>query len=150
VHFSGHGVGVATVNNSAPSARKLTVVSEAAPEGLMFEDAIGQPQLVSGEAIATLFALFADQVECVVLNACYSATQAEAISQHIPYVVGMNRSIGDQAAIEFSIGFYDALLAGRPVDFAYKLGCSAIQMAGIPEHCNASFKTKNLVLQLLC
>jgi hypothetical protein len=61
-----------------------------------------------------------------------------------------HESIGDQAAIEFSIGFYDALLAGRPVDFAYKLGCSAIQMAGIPEHCNASFKTKNLVLQLLC
>jgi hypothetical protein len=43
-------------------------------------------------------------------------------------------SISNRAAIEFSIGFYDALLAGRPVDFAYKLGCSAIQMAGIPEH----------------
>jgi CHAT domain len=136
VHFSGHGVGVETPGDSPQSARKLTVVSGdmAPPEGLMFEDAIGQPQLVSSEAIATLFSLFADQIECVVLNACYSATQADAIAQHIPYVVGMNRSIGDRAAIEFSIGFYDALLAGRPVDFAYKLGCSAIQMAGIPEH----------------
>jgi hypothetical protein len=136
VHFSGHGVGVETPGDSTQSARKLTVVSGdiAPPEGLMFEDAIGQPQLVSSEAIATLFALFADQIECVVLNACYSATQADVIARHIPYVVGMNRSIGDRAAIEFSIGFYDALLAGRPADFAYKLGCSAIQMAGIPEH----------------
>jgi hypothetical protein len=144
VHFSGHGVGVETPGDSTQSARKLTVVSEemAPPEGLMFEDAIGQPQLVSSEAIATLFALFADQIECVVLNACYSATQAEAIAQHIPYVVGMNRSIGDRAAIEFSIGFYDALLAGRPVDFAYKLGCSAIQMAGIPEHLTPVLKQK--------
>jgi hypothetical protein len=144
VHFSGHGVGVETPGDSPQSARKLTVVSEdmAPPEGLMFEDAIGQPQLVSSEAIAALFALFADQIECVVLNACYSATQADAIAQHIPYVVGMNRSIGDRAAIEFSIGFYDALLAGRPVDFAYKLGCSAIQMAGIPEHLTPVLKQK--------
>jgi hypothetical protein len=66
-----------------------------------------------------------------------------AIAQHIPYVVGMNRSIGDQAAIEFSIGFYDALLAGRPVDFAYKLGCSAIQMAGIAEHLTPVLKRNN-------
>jgi hypothetical protein len=57
-------------------------------------------------------------------------------------VVGMNRSIGDRAAIEFSIGFYDALLAGRPVDFAYKLGCSAIQMAGIPEHLTPVLKQR--------
>jgi hypothetical protein len=144
VHFSGHGVGVETPGDSIQSARKLTVVSGdlAPPEGLMFEDAIGQPQLVSSEAIATLFALFADQIECVVLNACYSATQADAIARHIPYVVGMNRSIGDRAAIEFSIGFYDALLAGRPVDFAYKLGCSAIQMAGIPEHLTPVLKQK--------
>jgi hypothetical protein len=144
VHFSGHGVGVATANDATQSARKLTVVSEVmtAPEGLMFEDAIGQPQLVSSQAIATLFALFADQIECVVLNACYSATQADVIAQYIPYVVGMNRSIGDRAAIEFSIGFYDALLAGRDVDFAYKLGCSAIQMAGIPEHLTPVLKQK--------
>jgi hypothetical protein len=47
-----------------------------------------------------------------VLNACCSATQAEAITQHIPYVVGMKRAIGDRVAIEFAIGFYDALLAG--------------------------------------
>jgi hypothetical protein len=53
------------------------------------------------------------------------------------------RSIGDRAAIEFSIGFYDALLAGRPVDFAHKLGCSAIQMAGIPEHLTPVLKQKN-------
>jgi CHAT domain len=144
VHFSGHGVGVETPGDSPQSARHLMFVSAkvSPPEGLMFEDATGQPQLVSSEAIATLFSLFADQIECVVLNACYSATQADAIAQHIPYVVGMNRSIGDRAAIEFSIGFYDALLAGRPVDFAYKLGCSAIQMAGIPEHLTPVLKQK--------
>jgi CHAT domain len=144
VHFSGHGVGVATPSDPHLSDRKFSVesVDTIEPEGLMFENESGQPQLVSSEAISNLFSLFADRLECVLLNACYSATQAEAISEHIPYVIGMNRAIGDRAAIEFAIGFYDALLAGRSVEFAYKLGCSAIQMAGIPEHLTPTLKQK--------
>lgn len=113
VHFSGHGDGEA---------------------GLAFEDATGKVQLVTGEALAGLFELFADQVQCVVLNACYSEAQAKAIARHIPYVIGMNAAIGDRAAIEFAVGFYDALGAGREIEFAHKLGCSAIQLAGIPEN----------------
>jgi formylglycine-generating enzyme required for sulfatase activity len=107
VHFSGHGAG---------------------QDGLVFEDAIGQKKLVDSEALAELFELFADQVECVVLNACYSKFQAEAIAQHIDYVIGMSKKIGDNAAIKFSVGFYAALGAGRPFKFAYKLGCNAIRL----------------------
>jgi formylglycine-generating enzyme required for sulfatase activity len=113
VHFSGHGAG---------------------EPGLLFEDNTGKHKLVDAEALAGLFELFADQVECVLLNACYSEIQAQAIAQHIDYVIGMSDEIGDQAAIEFAVGFYDALGAGRTVEFAYKLGCNAIRMAGIPEH----------------
>ena len=109
VHFAGHGAG---------------------EEGLIFEDDTGQPKFVTKEAIAGLFKLFADQVECVVLNGCYSEVQAETIAQHIPYVIGMPQAINDSAAV----GFYDALGAGRPFDFAYKLGCNAIQMEGTSEH----------------
>ena len=113
VHFSGHGAG---------------------EEGLIFEDDIGQPTWVTGEALAQLFQLFADQVECVVLNGCYSQVQAQEIAKHIPYVIGMQQAIGDKAAITFAVGFYDALGAGRSFEFAYKLGCSAIHMAGISEY----------------
>ncbi|WP_017315038.1 TIR domain-containing protein [Mastigocladopsis repens] len=113
VHFSGHGAG---------------------EEGLVFEDESGKPKFVSGDALAGLFKLFANQIECVVLNGCFSMVQAEAIAQHINYVIGMSRAIGDQAAIEFAVGFYDALGAGKSFEFAYELGCSAIQMAGIEEH----------------
>ncbi len=113
VHFSGHGEG---------------------DEGLVFEDETGQAKLVDAEALAGLFELFAEQVECVVLNACYSEVQSLAIASHIPYVVGMNKAIGDKAAIEFSVGFYDALGAGKDYVFAHKLGCSAVRMAGIKEN----------------
>ncbi|MEO1401436.1 MAG: TIR domain-containing protein [Cyanobacteria bacterium J06635_1] len=54
----------------------------------------------------------------------------------------MTQAISDRAAIEFAVGFYDALGAGRSVDFAYKLGCSAIALTGIPEHLTPIFIQK--------
>lgn len=113
IHFSGHATG---------------------EEGLVFENEMGEPQIVSGDALTSLLALFKDQIDCVVLNGCYSQVQALVIAQHINYVIGMNKAIGDKAAIEFAVGFYDALGAGYSIDFAYKLGCSAILMHGIQEH----------------
>lgn len=112
VHFCGHGE----------------------TEGLVFESPAGQSQVVDVEALSELFELFSDKVECVVLNACYSAPQAEAISRHIPFVIGMKKQIGDRAAVEFAVGFYDGLGAGWTVEKAYRLGCNAVRMEGIPEH----------------
>ncbi|WP_373462075.1 MULTISPECIES: CHAT domain-containing protein [unclassified Calothrix] len=121
IHFSGHGTG---------------------DEGLVFEDETGSAKLVDGEALAGLFELFAEQVECVVLNGCYSEVQAEAIAQHVNYVIGMKKAIPDKAAIEFAVGFYDALGAGKPVEFAHKFGCAAIRLAGIPEQLTPVLKKK--------
>jgi CHAT domain len=143
VHFCGHGEGYSSLPSEGKDAqdvgRKLVAVSAEGVktnvvEGLVLEDEAGQPKLVDGASLAGLFKLFADQVECVILNSCFSQVQAEAIAQYIPYVVGMNQAIGDKAAIEFAVGFYDALGAGRSVEFAYELGCSAIRLAGIKEH----------------
>lgn len=72
VHFSGHGEGC---------------------QGLALENNSGQMQLVSTKALARLFKLF-PKIECVVLNACYSEVQAEAIHQHIDYVIGMKKQLG--------------------------------------------------------
>lgn len=113
VHFTGHGAG---------------------QDGLAFEDVTGKLKLVDSEALANLFKLFSNRVECVVLNACYSEVQAKAIAQHIDYVIGMSQAIGDRAAIEFAVGFYAALGAGESIEFAYELGCNAIQLEGIAEH----------------
>ncbi len=113
VHFSGHGT---------------------ACGALWFENETGEKQDVQPDALAALFELFADRVNCVVLNACYSDIQAKAIAQHINYVIGMNKEIGDRAAIAFAVGFYQALGAGRTIQEAYKFGCVQIRLQGIPEH----------------
>ena len=112
LHFSGHGAG---------------------EEGLVFEDETGQEKLVDAEALAGLFRLFANQLECVVLNACYSQVQAEAIAEYVLYVIGMSKAIKDKAANEFAVGFYDGLGAGKNYEYAYQLGCSLIRVAGIPQ-----------------
>jgi hypothetical protein len=100
-HFSGHGTSAGA---------------------LCFENNLGEIHPIQPEALAALFEQFASHVRCVILNACYSSTQAEAIAKHIPYVIGMNQAIGDRAAIAFSVGFYQALGAGRSIEEAYKLG----------------------------
>lgn len=121
VHFSGHG----------------TSKGE-----LCFEDVLGKVQPISPTALASLFELVAEQVNCVILNACYSEVQAKAIAEYIPFVVGMNQAIGDKAAIAFAVGFYRAMGAGHSFNDAYKFGCVEIQLAGIQEHLTPVLHTK--------
>ena len=113
VHFCGHGTG---------------------EKGLVLETDTGQMQLVPNEAISQLFAAFeAGEIECVLLNACYSDVQATAIHQHVDCVIGMNQPIGDRAAIDFAEGFYDALGASSPYDEAFRVGVNAIALSGSRE-----------------
>jgi hypothetical protein len=112
LHFSGHGGG---------------------DWGLAFEDDDGTVKGVSTSALADLFKLFAKQIQCVVLNACYAVVQAEAICQHIPYVIGMNQEIGDVAARKFAEGFYRAIWDDRSIEDAFASGVNAIALEGIPE-----------------
>ncbi len=102
--------------------------------GILVEDELGMAVSISPGALSGLFKLFENQVECILLNACYSESQAKAISRHIDYVIGMREEIDDKAAIQFAVGFYDALGAGKPIEEAFKFGCSAIQLYNIPGH----------------
>lgn len=109
VHFSGHG-----------DTKAIAV-----------EDSLGNSKLIENDAIGSLFELFSANIKCVVLNSCYSESQAREISKHIPYVIGMKSSVNDKAAIAFSVGFYTALGAGRDIPFAYKMGVVAIKLEGV-------------------
>lgn len=111
VHFSGHGAG---------------------EKGLVFENDAGKMKLVRAESLARLFKSFAQDIQCVFLNACFSEIQADAIAQHIDYVIGMNQEMKDQAAIEFAKGFYDALAARRSIEDAFEIGLTSIDLENIP------------------
>ncbi|HVO60818.1 MAG TPA: CHAT domain-containing protein [Terriglobales bacterium] len=122
VHFSGHGtkMGAICVEEQNGSLLPITV-----------------------EALADLFAPFANSLKLVVLNACFSALQAGAIAKQIECVIGMRKAIGDRAAIAYSIGLYQAIGAGRSIGDAHKLGCAQIRLQGLDEHLTPSILYKN-------
>jgi hypothetical protein len=108
VHFAGHGES----------------------DGILLRDEVGNPRLVSGEALASLFALFGKTVRCVVLNACWSQAQATAIRHHVPHVIGTRAAIPDDASLAFSAGFYKAVAAGEDIPFAFEAGKARVRMEG--------------------
>jgi len=103
VHFSGHG---------------------ATEDGILLENE--HSHALSTTTLAQVFEPYQNQIECVILNACFTAVQASAIVKHINYVIGMNQPIQDKAAIEFAIGFYDSIAAGESIETAFKMGCYTI------------------------
>jgi hypothetical protein len=106
VHFSGHGD---------------------MDGNLCFEDDAGLISSATPEGLATLFGLQRRTVRCVIVNACHSMRLAEAMARQIDHVVGMRCQIGDEAAILFSVGFYQGLFAGEPVPDAFHRGCALLQ-----------------------
>jgi hypothetical protein len=112
VHFSGHGGGAA---------------------GLCFEDRDGNTHLADAEPLAQLFHHFKDNLKCVVLNACYSEVQAQAINKEIDYVIGMKDAVDDNAAAKFAVAFYDAVFAGTDFHAAFSLGCTTLDLNKLPD-----------------
>jgi len=112
VHFSGHG------------SRNGEII---------LEDNDGVSKPVSASALKRLFSTLKDDIRCVVLNACYSETQATGIADSIDCVIGMTRAIGDKSAIAFAASFYQALAYGRSIQTAFDLGCGQIDLEDLGE-----------------
>lgn len=111
VHFSGHGIG----------------------EGLQLAGENGEARLVTTQALKRLFTALKDNIRLILLNACYSREQAQALVEVIDCVIGMSESIGDEAATIFAASFYRALGFGRSVQNAFDQGLVALSVANIPE-----------------
>jgi CHAT domain len=110
VQFSGHGTG----------------------DGLVFQTSNSQSQPLSTDFLKRVFADLTS-VRCVVLNACYSAAQANAIATHVGAVIAMNDRVSDVAASAFSEIFYQALAEGHSLRSAFDLGVIQVEIAAPDE-----------------
>lgn len=110
LHFSGHGTGVS---------------------GICLHDEKGGCTVVSSSALTRLFAALRGNIRVVVLNACHSSEQGQAIAQVIDAVIGMDDTIGDEAARRFAAAFYRALGHGCSVRNAFDQGVAAIALHGL-------------------
>lgn len=121
VHFSGHG----------SDAEELVLQSDA-----------GTTKLVSKEAIVATMSTMVDDIALVLFNACFSAGQAEAVTEHVDFAIGMNEAISDDAARIFAAQFYSAVGFGRSIKQAFEQGVSALILEGIPEASTPSLFSK--------
>lgn len=113
VHFSGHGSDL---------------------DKIVFQDNNGKTKLVSKEAIVQTMAVASDDIQLVFFNTCYSRNQAEAVVMHVAAAIGMNTSIGDEAARVFAAQFYSAIGFGLSVRRAFEQARAALLLESIPEH----------------
>ncbi|HWO25043.1 MAG TPA: CHAT domain-containing protein [Kofleriaceae bacterium] len=120
VHFSGHG----------------------GHGGLFFQAADGSAQIASAAAIAETFGSAGSSVKLVVLNACYSHAQADALLAHVECVVGMDGAIHADAARSFATGFYGGLGEHESVAAAHRQGRAAISLEALPDAARPQLKTR--------
>ena len=112
VHFSGHGSSLGEI---------------------VLTDNNGNAKPVTSSALKALFSTLKDNIEIVLLNACYSKIQGQAINESIDFVIGMDAAIGDRTAIVFAASFYRALGFNRTVQEAFDQAKTAIMLEGVPE-----------------
>jgi hypothetical protein len=151
VHFSGHGTRSLPTGDPPAgvlsSLRDMKKVGHAGHlEHLVLTGEGGQVQPMSTAVLVHLFRVLKDNVHLVLLSACHSEPIAEALTEVIPYTIGMCETISDAAAIAFSTAFYQALGYGRNIQEAFDLGKNALMSLQWPEdHVPRLFSRKDCV-----
>lgn len=118
VHFSGH----------SSLAKKI-----------ILEGSAGRGKQIKPHALTNVFRLYNKHVRIVVLNACLTDEQAENLTQVIDHAIGVDRLIGDQAAINFAGSFYLALSYGRTVQEAFDSAKAQLDLMDLPHSKGVQF-----------
>jgi tetratricopeptide (TPR) repeat protein len=122
VHFSGHG---------------------SSDGNIVLVDNNRNPQSVSAGVLQKLFSTLKDNIQLVVLNACYSKIQAEAITKVIDCAIGMNASFADDSAIVFAGSVYRAIGFGRSIKEAFEQGLVAVSLNSLKGEDTAELITRS-------
>ena len=112
VHFSGHGSDT---------------------DEIIFQDSNGETKPVSKNAIVELMHAMAGNIQVIVFNTCFSAGQAAAVTQYVDVAIGMNDSIGDEAARLFAAQFHPAIGFGRSVAESFQQAKVALMLENSDE-----------------
>jgi hypothetical protein len=120
IHFSGHGA-----RGGAGTSR--------GGSGIYLHGEPGGSQLVTGRALAMMIRSAAAAARVVVLNACYSEAQADALRGVVDCVIGMTGAIRDDAARSFAVGFYRALGNRRSVGNAVEHAVATLAAKQLPD-----------------
>ena len=112
IHFSGHG---------------------SDQDELVLQNDLGESQAVSKKSLVEMFKVISSDIKLIVFNTCFSGNQAAEVTDHIPASIGMNDSIGDQAARVFAAQLYSAIGFGRSIGESFNQARVALMLNNILE-----------------
>lgn len=122
IHFSGHG---------------------SDEDELVFQGGNGNAKMVSKEAIVQTMMSTSDSIRLVFFNTCFSYGQAQAVVEHVDAAIGMNTSIGDDAARVFAAQLYSAIGFGLSIQKAFEQAKTALMLEGIDEESTPELYVKD-------
>jgi hypothetical protein len=99
VHFSGHG---------------------SKGQRVFLNGTNDRAQALDQQGLKEVFAFYNKHVRLVMLNACFTKTQARLISDVVDYSIGTARPIGDKVCVAFAGAFYRALAFGKSIKDAFR------------------------------
>ena len=112
IHFSGHG---------------------SDQDEIIFQNEYGDAKPVSKHALVQTMAAASGDIKLIFFNPCYSANQAKAVVESIWAAIGMNNSIGDDAARVFAAQFYSSIGFGHSIRKSFDQALAALMLEGINE-----------------
>ena len=95
--------------------------------------------------LAELLGQLNDNLRCVVMNACFSAHQAEEIAAHVDCVIGVSAELTDPVALTFAETFYGTLAQGESVRKAFDVARIDLAIDGLPQGEAFSLETRDQV-----
>lgn len=137
VHIAAHGVGAHSP--AGDGMRDLAAPGPAESEGNEFASGVylldteRRRRLLTMTDLAKMIGYAAPSIRLAVLNACHSATQAEALCETVDCVIAIDGPIGDRAAIAFAAAFYRALASRKSVGNAFSQAVATLDVKRLPE-----------------
>jgi hypothetical protein len=111
VHFSGH------------ASKKHKLILGGAP---------GRGKTIDQQGLVEVLALYNHHLRLVLLNACFTKTQARSLAAVIDYSVGTGRGIGDKGSVAFAGAFYRALGFGKSIREAFESAKAELVLTKMP------------------
>jgi hypothetical protein len=111
VHFSGHG------------SKKQKIILGGTP---------GRGKEVDRQGLVEVFALYKNHLRLVLLNACFTRTQARSLAEVIDYAVGTGKGMGDKGGVAFAGAFYRALGFGKSVKESFESAKAELGLTKMP------------------
>jgi len=111
VHFSGH------------ASKKHKLILGGAP---------GRGKTIDQQGLVEVLALYNHHLRLVLLNACFTKTQARSLAEVIDYSVGTGRGIGDKGSVAFAGAFYRALGFGKSIREAFESARAELVLTKMP------------------